>query len=335
MAISGKELAKLLNVSEAAISMALNNKPGVSTKTRKAIIEAAKAHGYDFTRIEENFSSGEAYLLVYMKNGAIIGDTPFFSALFKGLSFSSQEHHIKLTTLYVSSIEELNKQLYLISKNSQAGVLLLATEMSKEELADVKVLSTPIVVLDAMYDELPFNYVLMNNNQGAYLATNYLIHLFHAQPGYLKSSYSIANFNQRADGFYHAIRGAGYSSSKTIVHTLSPSSDGAYSDMKKILEEGDDLAKCYFADNDLIAMGAMRALKEAGKRVPRDIAIIGFDNIPLCACIDPSLSSVNVPKEYMAKIGIERLISLMQRHDEMPVTIYVDTSLVLRDSTLS
>ena len=70
------------------------------------------------------------------------------------------------------------------------------------------------------------------------------------------------------------------SSSRSIVHSLTPSMEGAYTDMLELIKNGEELASCYFADNDLIAVGAMKALKESGYRIPQDIGIVGFRQPP-------------------------------------------------------
>ena len=87
MSITAKELAKKLNLSAAAVSMALNNKPGVSTDTRRRILDAADRYGYDFTRItEKQNAAGTIYLVIYKKHGAIVDDTSFFSQLSEGIT---------------------------------------------------------------------------------------------------------------------------------------------------------------------------------------------------------------------------------------------------------
>ena len=107
-------------------------------------------------------------------------------------------------------------------------------------------------------------YLIYYRKHGAFLASDYLIRRMKEQPGYLRSSYAINNFDERADGFYKAIRHHGYSASKSIVHRLSPSIDGAYADMMEILNRSEAIAPCYFADNDMIALGAMKAFMDKG-----------------------------------------------------------------------
>ena len=122
------------------------------------------------------------------------------------------------------------------------------------------------------------------------------------------------------------------STSRSIVHRLTPSVEGAYADMKELLARGEPLANCYFADNDLIAVGALRAFREAGYRIPQDIAIVGFDNMPVCTYIEPALTTIHVPKEYMGQMAVRRLHELISHSDSQPIKIEISTTLQKRKS---
>ncbi|WP_099469718.1 LacI family DNA-binding transcriptional regulator [Konateibacter massiliensis] len=334
MGITAKELAKKLNLSAAAVSMALNNKPGVSTKTRQLVFDTAEKYGYDFGRITEKQSvPGTIYFVIYKKHGTIVGDTPFFSQVSDGVSLGCKNANYKLKSIYIYEDDDtLKKQIEDIQYSDCCGIILLGTEMTAEDLKLFVTLPIPFVLLDAYFETVPCDCVLINNEQGAYLATRYLIQKCKKQPGYLKSSFQISNFSDRASGFYKAIRSSGFSSSKSIVHALSPSVDGAYSDMLELIRNKEELAECYFADNDHIAIGAVKALKENGFRIPEDISIVGFDNLPSSTVIEPSLTTIQVPKQYMGELAVERLIKLLAEPGLSPVKTEVSTSLIKRNS---
>ena len=334
MSITAKELARKLGLSEAAVSLALNNRPGVSTATRKRVMDTAKEFGYDFSRkaVSGIPKKGTVGLIIYKKSGAVVDDTPFFSALTDGVSIGCKKADYDLLIRYLYEDEDLKGQLNLIQSSGLSGIILLATEMEEHLLSSFSDFSIPLVILDAYFEKYRYNYISINNIQGAYLATNYLITRLRTQPGYLRSSYRISNFDERADGFYKAIRSHGMSSSKSLVHALTPSQEGAYSDMRQLLLSGEVPARCYFADNDLIALGAIRALKEASYRIPEDVAVVGFDDIPLCEYTDPPLTTIEVPKHYMGETAAERLVRLMEETPSYPLKIQVSTSLKRRKS---
>lgn len=334
MSVTAKELARILNLSPAAVSMALNHKPGVSTATRKMVWEAADRYGYDFTRITEKHSpAGSIYFVIYKKHGAIVADTPFFSELSEGIALGCKNAGYKLKISYLYEDEEtLKQQIDEIRYSDCIGCILLGTEMTPEDYKQFASLPFPVVLLDTYFDSITCDCILINNEQGAYLAASHLIRKTKQQPGYLRSSYSIHNFTRRADGFYKAIRAHGMSASKSIVHTLTPSMDGAFADMMEILKSGETPASCYFADNDLIAVGAMKAFKKMGYTLPHDLSVVGFDNIPISNVIEPSLSTIHVPKQYMGEAAAARLIDRI-RHAGLPlVKLEISTLLIQRQS---
>lgn len=337
MSVTAKQLAALLGISESAVSLALNDKPGVSSVTRKRVFEAAKQHGFDFSRraAGPGSSRGSICFAIYRKSGAVVSDTPFFSALMDGVGMACRREGYECVIRYLFEDDDLEEQIVGLCSKKFSGMIVLATEMTEPTLAYFASPGCPVVFLDAYFERPEHNYVLINNTQGAFMATAYLIRKCRAQPGYLQSSYWIGNFEQRADGFYKAIRAAGMSTSQSAVHRLTPSQEGAYGDMKRLLATGTQPAPCYFADNDLIAIGAMQAFKEAGYRIPEDISVVGFDDSPACECMIPALTTVQVPKLFMGETAVARIIQLIEGKCVQPLKIEVSTTLVKRKSVCS
>ena len=334
MSITAKALAAQLGLSEAAVSIALNDRPGVSTATRKRVLEAAREAGFDFSRkaASSGLKRGLICFAIYRKSGAIVDDTPFFSTLSEGISLACKRARYDLVIRYLYEDEDLSDQLYALKTGGFDGILLLATEMDEASLLPFESFKVPIVLLDAYFERLSYDCVLINNVQGAYLATSYLISKRKVQPGYLRSAYSIGNFEQRADGFYKAIRAHGMSTSKSVVCRLTPSQEGAYADMKALLEAGEKPVPAYFADNDHIASGAMKALKEAGYRIPEDVAVVGFDDLPICEYLSPPLTTVEVPKLYLGEMAVRRMIERIENKNSLPLKIEAAVRLKKRKS---
>jgi DNA-binding LacI/PurR family transcriptional regulator len=333
MSISAKELAQKLNVSPATISMVLNNKPGISAETRDMVLSAAKKYGYDLTKYSPYTEKAKNIcFLIYKKNGQVVSDTPFFSALTEGISNTCQANSLTLNILYVYANQPIEPQLKELFEKEYHGVLLLATEMGREDFSPFLQLPCPLVVLDCYYEDLAFDTILINNVQGSYVATSRLISNGFKQIGYLKSSFRIANFEERADGYYKALRDHSIKKDFNYVLELSPSMESAYSDMERLLKQGIPLAEAYFADNDLIAAGAMRALLEAGHRIPEEISIIGFDDISLCNFLSPPLSTMRVEKHDFGMLAVKQLQSRIQNPTQSLVKLELSTQLISRDS---
>jgi len=332
MSITAKELAKMMNLSTAAVSMALRNKQGVSSETRRKVMEMAEKHGYDFSKVSKpGTSSQHITFAIYKRQGAVVGETPFFSELSEGIETACTENHYKLHVTYIHKSDDVQAKVEEIVSYDCAGIILLGTEMQPEDFVPFANLRIPVVVVDLYLDCINYDCVLINNMQGAQMATDYLINRTKKQPGYLRSSYTIGNFDERADGFYKAIRRHGMSTSKSIVHRLTPSIDGAFADMIEIIEQGNELAPCYFADNDWIAIGAMKAFQKKGLRIPEDVAVIGFDNVPMASYIAPALTTVHVPKKYIGQVAVRRLAEIIGNGGvHYPVKIEISTKLKKR-----
>lgn len=333
MAITAKELAARLDISAAAVSMALNNKPGVSESTRERVLKAAREAGYDFSRMRtpSEKNRGTIICFLYVRHGAVIRDTSFFSSVTGGISDACRARGYDLSIQYLYE-ENVRQALRTLAETDTKGVILVGTEMRQEDFTPFSQFSLPLVVLDTYFEGINRDCVLINNVQGAYLATNYLISRRKQQPGYLRSSYSINNFEERADGFYKAIRHNGMATGASVVHLLAPSVEGAYADMLALIQQGEPLAGCYFADNDDIAAGAMRALKESGYRIPEDIGVVGFDNTPLCELFDPPITTIHVPKQAMGALAVKKLIDILTGPSLPQTKTELETTLVKRSS---
>lgn len=333
MSISAKELAQKLNISAATVSMVLNRKPGISEKTRNIVIEAAKVYGYDFSKKWDlSEEKGNIQYVIYKKHGTVVGDTPFFSQVTEGIEQACKAEGYELQINYFYENQDINAQIQALSEKNCQGILLLGTEMDVDYFPPFSKLKVPTVILDTYFEELNCDSVLINNVQGAYRATNYLIEKGMTEVGYLRSSYPIGNFAERADGYYKALRHHHLPTSHPFVHDLTPSMEGAYLDMIHILQEKPAMAQAYFADNDLIAAGAMRALKEFGFRIPEDISIIGFDDMPICDFLDPPLTTMEVPKKRLGELAMKQLVQKISKEPKLTVKIEVSVKLHERKS---
>lgn len=331
MAITAKQIAKELNISTAAVSMALNNKPGVSSDTRRKIIETATAMGYDFSKIDTAKSETKTIAFVFFHKNFVF-DTPFFTELAVSLENTMQDRGYKLAVYHIHDFDNIEEQIDLIQYSGCEGMILLGTIMTPENIKRFENVKIPLVLLDTYMPGAKVDCVVINNIEGARSATDYLIRKCNSQPGYLHSTKYLHNFEERADGFYKAVRQHGFPASKSIVHRVSPSVDGAYADMIELINNKEPLARCYFADNDEIAIGAMRAFVDKGYKIPEDIAIVGFDNMSYSRYVNPPLTTVNVPKSYMGKVVANRMLEIINEEFHYPLKIEINTSLIRRKS---
>ncbi|WP_130837828.1 LacI family DNA-binding transcriptional regulator [Lachnoclostridium sp. Marseille-P6806] len=257
--MTSKELAKLLGLSEAAVSFTLNDRPGVSAKTRSLVKKTALDHGMNLSSMAcRRKGDGTIYVIYYSSH--LNFDTGFFRSTFNGIEFAGANAGYRITMV-----------------STFCGI--------------------PTVVLDNYFPSSKIDFIQINNEDAAFQATNYLINKRAVQPGYLRSSIRTWDFERRAQGFYTALRYNLMSKTKSIVHDLSANTiEAAERDMLEILDSREEIAPSYFADNDMIAIGAFR---QKGYHIPEDISIIGFDDIPMAGYMEPPLTTIHIPRHYM------------------------------------
>jgi len=337
MKLKAKDIAKKLSISPSAVSFVLNNKPGVSEETRRKVLKVIEQMGYNTNIFSKSALSHNRNIrfIIYKKHGLVVSDTPFFSALMEGIDREARSLGYNLIVTYIDENKDnLMKILHIIKATPPDGIMLLATEMTKEDLKPFKKLNVPLLLLDSYFESENLDTVIINNIEGVYKATCYLVELGHINIGYLHSSVWINNFDQRMAGFKKAINAKGLKLNENFIFCLESTVDGSHKNMLKILENKPQLPTALFADNDIIAFGAIKAMKEFGIRIPQDVSVIGFDDIPFCEMIDPPLTTVMVYKQRMGMIALKRLV---ERIDEAPaetIRIEVNTTIVERKSVI-
>lgn len=326
-----KEIARQLGVSPSTVSLVLNNKPGVSDATRARILASLKESGYN---VDGMLRGGISLLrlIIYKKRGLVVSDTPFFSELIEGIHQEARKCGSDLAITYLSDTEMKQKNAELPGQTPGEGIILLATEMDRQDLRPFIAGKCRLVVLDSRFPEESVDTVVIDNFQGACAAAEYLIRCGHRHIGYLGGSLRIHNFDERAQGFREALRQAGLPAEEAYTVSVEPTPEGAYRDCSRLFRGPAGLPSAFFADNDIIAAGAVKALREAGVRVPEDVSVIGFDDMPFCTVTDPALTTMRVFKKKMGVMAVRRLLEAARDGDGVSCRIAIDTELIVRDS---
>jgi LacI family transcriptional regulator len=151
----------------------------------------------------------------------------------------------------------------------------------------------------------------------------------HKAIGHLCSRVGINNFYERRDGY---LKGMNNQVDPMFTIPISSTSGRAYEDMKAYLASKPSIPSAFFADNDIIAISCIRALREAGYRVPDDVSVVGFDDIPASALIEPPLTTMRVPKKTLGTLAVERLLKRINGDTSESLRISVNTTLINRSS---
>lgn len=322
-----KDIARLVGLSPATVSMVLNGRPGFSEETRSRVVDAAKELNYQPSGTRKpRLELGESLPFVVCKRQGEIGaETSFFASLIESVECEAKENGFNLSVHYLRSCDS---DLRDLAARSERGFLLLATDLEKSDVAALDGINRPFVLIDNAMIGVRANKVLINNRQGAYDAVAELYACGHRRIGYIHGEVNIPNFEERELGYKMAMRDLGLEVSPQWIATVNGSHEEVCQGMIDYCHATDDMPTAFFADNDIIAMGAMRGLRESGYSVPEQVSIIGFDDMPYCTMVTPNLSTMRVDMRSIGCIAVRLLLS----NNSFCQTIEVETELVRRES---
>lgn len=334
MSVKAKDIAEKLGVSTTTVSLVLNNKPGVGDKTRERVQKEIEAMGFETNiKIKQSASLKNIRFILFKRHGLVVGDTPFFSKLIESIEGEARVNGFNVVISYLN--KETNTREYvkqLDEDENTVGILLLATEMESKDIETFKEFKCPLLALDNCFDDSWIDCVQIDNIQGVSKAVNFLVNCGHNEIGYLHSSAYIHNFEQRYLGFKTALLNNNLTFKPEKVLSLEPTIEGSYRDMKQYLDKNNQPPKALFADNDILAMGASRALKESGYKLPDEVSVVGFDDMPYCVMMRPQLTTVQVNNAGLGVVAVRRLADNISGKTSESVKILIRTNLIIRKS---
>lgn len=325
-----RELAKLIDVSPATISIVLNRKKGVSEETRKRVLEAIETHHY-MPSVQKVGKTKSVLLMKYCKSGMFVEENQgFISMIIDSIEEQLRMEHLGMTMMVAKT--ELKAALNAIDYSKYCGMIVIATEIMEDSYSVLQSIPIPFVVVDNTVPNYGYNSVCMNNYENVWMALQYCRECGHIEIGYLGSISDTENFKARCKAFRMYVPEFGFHFDEKWEFRVTPTMLGAHDDFMSILENKPELPSCLFAENDTIALGVMKAMKEEGYKIPRDISIIGFDDIPYASISSPTLTTVHVQRNIMGKQSVFQLLQLMADPRFNPIKTRITGRLMVRDS---
>lgn len=329
-----RDIAEAAGVSPATVSLVLNGKGEISGVTRARVLEAVASLNY-VPRATRSAEPGETLrFLKIAKHGHTVNrdHSVFISDYIDGMSAEATRRNY---TLEVVSFEgqPISTVAESLAGAPISGVIALGTELTEADIRMIQSLGLPTVFIDTFYDVLDANFVDMNNEDAVYKVLSRFQKQGFQRIGFVASHVDTTNFRLRRDAFFKNMARLGLQVNPADVLSVESTYDGAYLDTRALLSTGLDLAECYFCTNDIIAYGFIRALREHGVSIPDDVSIIGFDNLPQSATMEPGLTTIDVSKRKIGYLAITVLDDLIAAAEpQPPVKILVGADLVLRAS---
>lgn len=326
---SVKTISEITGYSPATVSNALNMKKGVNKETSERIFQVAEQLGYS----TGSKSLKSIKFVQFRRNGAIIDGSPFHPAVIEGVEEAAKASG--LATIYIKldyHAADYREQVAQITSDQNGGVILLATEMLEEDFDLFVDCQCPLILLDGWCERLHFNGVLIDNLDASMCAVRHLIEKGHNKIGYIRGESRIKAFESRSMGYSQCLMQNGLEINPEWTVTVGTKTESAYRAMLAWLEKAKSLPTAFFVDNDLIAFGVIRALTEKKIRVPEDVSIVGFDDLPYAAVSTPALTTIRVHKRSMGWEAVRRLMTMMDHPNAGKFKIESCTDFVERES---
>ncbi len=328
-----KDIAEQSGVSLSTVSLVLNGNPRISAATRDRVHQTIQRLGYQPNRMARALAwrhSRTLGILVPQIRRAFAD--VYFGEIVSGIYDRASKLGYKIMLEVASSkFIESKEYLQLFDQKFVDGILMIGANAKHEFLSEMVDSSRPLLMVNSYSKEWDANYVVSNYRYGAWQAAQHLVQLGHRRIGFIAGGIGAIQTSQDVcESFNEVLREWGIEPDPQLMVDGLLTEDGGMKAAEQLLRY-DSQVTAMFALNDKMALGAMKKLNELGLQVPRDIAVVGFDDISLASYSIPSLTTVHQPLYEIGKLSCERLIELIHGRIDR-VNEVLPIYLVVRDS---
>lgn len=329
-----REIANLAGVSPAAVSLVINHKKGVSEETRRRVQAVIDENNYTVPG-QRRVGKVKRFRLCVVKfrtHGIALEENQGFVASIVDQIESECRHYSYEMAMVNCEVATATETLRSMMATPPDGVILIGTELSPKDYKLLDIITVPVVVLDHSMRDLHVDSVVMDNESISAEAVRYLYDIGYRDIGYIRFSLPISNCEERYHGYRHEMKNLGLEIPEPI--NVLPTMSGAYRDMKRMLEEGEYVPHgAVVADNDTVAIGVMKAIREAGYSIPGDLSIIGVDDIPFSAVTMPALTTMRISRTSLGTLAVDALRKRIKYPNWPSMHMRLAGRLVVRGST--
>ena len=325
-----KDVAEKAGVSTSTVSHVINNTRFVSEELKQSVLKAIKELSYYRDAQARGLATGKTHII-----GLIVSDitNPFFPELIRGAETCATQQGYDVFLCNTGYDPERTSSLVrrLIEKKVD-GAIIMTTEMEYALVVSLTTKKIPVVLLDWGITDILVSNIKENFHKGIEEAIDHLIKLDHRNIAFISGPLNLKTAKTRRDVFLSIIKEYAVIMKEPIIIQGDWKISGGELAAERILNTPNH-PTAILASNDLMAIGAMRKIKEVGLQIPKDISIIGLDDIFMSSLVDPPLTTINLPRYEIGKIAWNLLNYSMQNKDEMGKEEIVNTSLIVRNST--
>lgn len=329
-----EQIAADLNVSNASVSRALNDRPGVGRELRERILKRARELNYTPSVTARGLATAQTFSIGFFvreKPGLPTHTDPFYGEILHGVEAlcAQTDYHVAIATL-TDSILSSPADFRFIRERRIDGMVLAGPDIPNDFIIAMQYTDLPIVLVDNRLGYTTINCVNSDDQNGGALAAQHLIDGGHRNIGIISGPHNWASNALRVRGYRQALMEANLP--YQIVHVERTTIESGEEAYHKLIQQYPDITGIC-AVNDSMALGTIRAAARQGKRVPDDLSVVGFDDIAWASLNEPPLTTINIPKRQMGQEAARRLMSMLNDPDSRPVEIVVSVQLVQRGTS--
>ena len=329
--VTMRDVAEHAGVSVTTVSHVLNDSRHVSEELRGRVYAAMNQLGYRRNLLARSLRRGQTFTL-----GMIVGYSfnPFFFEVARGVEAASFDRDYSV--IIGNADGDLDKEFHYVNvliEKQIDGLLLATAGIGVEHINILRSAQIPFVLLDREIPGADADIVRTDHARGARLAVQHLIDLGHRRIACITGPQDVQNTVYRIDGYKGTLTEAGISIDPALILTGDWNYDSGYQCASELLSQAAP-PTAIFAFNDIMAVGAMRAVVETGRRVPDDVAIVGFDDISLASYVFPSLTTIRQPMVSLGRMAARRLFERMENPALSPEQLIMEPELVVRQSSV-
>lgn len=331
------DIASLLGVSKTLVSLVLNGRgdeKGISCETQKKVLALAKELNYQPNHFAQGLKLGSSHTL-----GLVVADISnlFFSRIARSIEDAASVHGYQV--IFTSSDEDEEKEIKLIrmlKKRHVDGLIIATTLSNNEEIQKLKKENYPFILIDRYCPHIKTSYVVSDNYSGAYEMVEYLVKIGYRRIGLLRISPShISSVNDREKGFRSALKKYGIRIDRRYIRQIPYGQVEHFmeKEIRELIMPPLRTQALFFLNNNLTVAG-LDVLSKYGLRIPQDIAIVSFDDIPLFKLHYPPITAVSQPVEEMGKKAVKVLLDQINRktNSQGKEQIKLPTEILIRNS---
>jgi len=325
-----REVAQKAGVSVATVSRVLNHPETVSERTKKHVLHHMKQMDYSPNNLARGLALNKSYSIALLIPNIL---NPLYPEVAKGVEDVAHTQGYNLLLCNTEEDAEKEKEYLTLLMNRRVdGCIVTSSLLSVRELNELRRETIPIVMIGRSRKAQGVHCVFTDFKEGGHIATNYLIEIGYRKIAHIKGKTNNRESEDKYQGYLQALSENDIPFDSSLVIQGDNEVEGGYLAAKRLIQNGVN-PDAVFAANDLMAMGALDALKTEGIKVPEEIAIIGFDNIKMSSLVEPKLTTIGNPVYKMGLIAARLLFDTLERsEDHFVQEIYLKPKLIVRKS---